>query len=146
MYKIEIKGNLKFPDMDMTKTLEHIAEKIIIPEIAGHIIRGTDLDDIPYQPLAESTVKRKGHDRPLIGEERRLFSASNYYIKSSGKNRIVIYIKAIRRDIAKYLQVEGVRSKEYGKRFFNFFGVNKMMALKADNVMQKAIQDKINGK
>jgi len=140
MYKMEIKGAFKFPELNFNRELEYIAERIVVPEIAGHIAEGTDINGNSYPPLSPITVKLKGHDKPLIGKERKLFSASTYKINRREKS-IVITIKESRNAVAKYLQVEGVRSKKYGRRYFNFFGINEVMQTKAMKFMQDKIKD-----
>jgi hypothetical protein len=144
MMKMEIRGKFKFPNMDFSKELQLVAQRIIIPEIAGHIHEGTDINDIPYPPLADSTIKAKGHDRPLIGKDRELIR-SPYYVVNKGKNTFVIGINSVRKKVAEYLQIEGVKSKKYGKRFFNFFGINDVMLLKAKNIVNDAIKKRTNG-
>jgi len=145
MIRINVSGDVKFPDMDFTKDLQYIAEKIIIPEIAGHIQNGTDIQGNKYPSLAESTIKAKGHPNPLIGKDRRLFSETMYQQTRKAKNEVLIRIKAVRADIGRYLQIEGIRSKKIPpKRFFNFFGVNQIMEKKAVNYMKRIINERVN--
>lgn len=139
MFKMDFNYNFNFPDLNLERQLKHIAERIIVPEIAGHIASGTDINGVPYPPLADITIKMKNDDRPLIGKDRLLFSSSTYSIANKGKNKIVIGIKQVRKEVAKYLQIDGVRSKKYGKRFFNFFGINKKMEREAVDYMKKEI-------
>lgn len=126
MIKASIKSTGDLPKINLSNELKYIAEKIIIPDIAGHIQEGKDITGKKYRPLAPATIRDKGHERPLIGKQRRLFSSSTYDTKSKGKNKKIINIKPIRRKEAHYLQVEGVKSKAFGgRRRFNFFGVSK---------------------
>lgn len=143
MIKMSVKSNLKFPSMDFTEALKYVAERIVVPEISGHIQTGTDIQGNKYGPLAASTIRMKGHANPLIGKERRLFSSSTYHQTSRKKNEVLIRIKAIRADIGRFLQIEGVKSKRYGTRKFNFFGVNQIMETKAVNFMKRKIAEKI---
>lgn len=144
MYKMEVRGSIKFPELNLERELQHIAERIVVPEISGNIAQGTDINGVPYPPLAESTIKMKGHSKPLIGKDRRLFSAGTYKIDRKSK-AIVITIKEIRNRVARHLQIDGVRSKKYGLRFFNFFGINKIMEAKAMKFMQTRIKDLTRG-
>lgn len=136
-----IKGQVSFkfykPDLDITKELEMIAHKDVIPEIAGRIQNGVDINDNKYAPLDNKTIKAKGHDRPLIGKERLLFKS--FFYKAQGKNKVLVSVKNNRKDIADILQNVGVRSKKYGRRKFEFFGVTKSMEKNGMDRIVKAI-------
>lgn len=117
--KSVIRGKIKFPKIDMTDELEHVAEKIVIPRIAKGIQEGKSINGKTYRSLAPSTIKQKGHARPLI-ETGKLHKSPKFRVV--GKNRVAVFVSGERKEIAKYLQVEGIKTKR-GKRYFNFFGV-----------------------
>lgn len=139
MLRMTIKDNIKVPNFDLSKELQFIAQQIIIPDISGRIGSGIDINGLPYPALAESTKKAKGgDDRPLIGKERLLFS-SPYTVTLKGKNAVKITVKEVRREVADILQNQGVRSKKYGLRFFNFFGISE----EASDLAVKHVRNKI---
>ena len=141
MIKATVITKIKLPkEFNMTPTLRRTAERIIIPEIVGHIAKGKDIDGNTYEPLDPKTIKAKGDDRHLIdtGELFHSFSSS-----TRGKNKVIVRINNIRKQIAKYLQIEGVRSKKYGRRRFNFFGINEKMEEKASNFMSKEVEKRL---
>ena len=146
MIKANVNFKFKVPNFDFSKELKFIAERIIIPDIAGHIQQGDSIEGVRYPPLADITIKIKGHANPLIGEERRLFSSSTYHTIGQGKNKLIIRIKAIRAEIGKFLQIDGVKSKQYGKRYFKFFGVSKEAEREAIGFMAGKIKVLTSGK
>jgi hypothetical protein len=145
---IRFKGKIKFPDIDLTDELKDVADKIIIPDIAGHIQERKDITGKSYKSLAASTVRQKARSgtrkasptHQLIGKEGKLFSASTYFPKKKSKHSYSIQISSERADIAKYLQVDGVKSKAYGRRKFKFFGVSRRAEKKSIKFMQEAIR------
>lgn len=145
MLKLKIRRNIKFPKFDFTEDLEQIAERIVIPTIAGNIQNKVDITGIAYPPLDEKTIKIKSAysanpSHPLIAAGK-LHKSFKY--KRKGKNRVLIYVNAGRKKIAEYLQLDGIKSKKYKKRFFNFFGVSKDMEENAVEFMRKKIREKI---
>jgi hypothetical protein len=145
-------GNIS---LDVTKELERIAEREIIPDIHKRIDSGIDIDGKAYRSLSPITIKIKrsrGHRLdPLIatGQLRR-----SIYFKRIGTNRVLISFKPQRKpykneesisnqDLAYILQVEGVPTK-YGKRYFKFFGISDEAERRAFALMVKLIRKRIN--
>ncbi len=134
--KIKVKGKIKFPSLDLTNELREIAERIVIPEIANGIQKERDISGRTYAKLADSTIRKKGHARPLI-ETGKLHRSFKY--QQVGKNRVKVYIRADRIDVAEALQVKGVRTKS-GKRYFEFFGVTAAAEQRAVALVDKKIR------
>lgn len=147
----KIRKALAFPKFDFSKELKEIAEKIFIPELAGRIQQGIDINNNKYPALDKKTVKQKAKQRtrfhpeaPLI-DSGELFSA--FRSKEKAKNRRIIYIDESRAKIGVILQNEGVKSKKYGRRHFFFFGTSKTMEKNAIEYMLNVIKREIrNGK
>lgn len=141
MINLSIKSNVKIPDINLLPELEFIAKRIVIPELAANIQAGVDVQQKPYPPLAPSTIKRKGHARPLV-ETGKLHRS---FVSFSGQNHVVVTLNSERKQIGGYLQLDGIRTK-MGKRFFNFFGVSSIMEIKALKYMEKRIRTLLNAK
>lgn len=138
----KIKTRLNFPKFDFQEHVEYIAEKIVIPGIEGGINRGVALDGGGFPKLEASTIRMKGHSRPLINTSKLrngIFWKKAGGIGSSG---VLITIKEDRKDIGGYLQVEGVRSRS-GRKHFNFFGINSKMEALARAYMKRVINKAI---
>lgn len=138
MIKLSFKGIIRFPELDFTDEMKEIARKAVIPDLAGRIQMGVNIEGKKYQELAESTIYRKGHNKPLIGEDRKLFSSFRY--KKKATNKVVVYIHKDRNEIAEYLQNDGIKSKVHGKRYFKFFGVSEDAEDAAYEVMRNKIR------
>ena len=122
MINAKIKNNVRLPKfVNLSKELAHIANRIIVPDIQSHIDKGQDITGKRYAPLASSTIRAKGGDSRKLIETGKL--RSNYQVITGG-NRVKIRPRASRRDVARYLQVEGVKSNTYGRRRFHFFDVS----------------------
>lgn len=135
----KITGRIKIPNLDFSNLLLEIGNRDIISRMAKNIQSGIDLQERRYPPLNASTIKAKGHSRPLINTGKL---HSSFFAKSSGKNRVLIKIKAVRREIAKFLQIDGIRTKA-GKRRFNLFGVSTRMEKDARLRMEREIKKRI---
>ena len=135
----KITGRIKIPNLDFSKILLEIGNRDIIARMAKNIQSGIDLQEKRYPPLAASTIRIKGHGRPLI-QTGKLHSS--FFAKAFGKNRVIIRIKVIRREIAKFLQIDGIKAKA-GRRRFNFFGVSTRMENDARKRMEKEIKVRI---
>jgi hypothetical protein len=141
--KAEVIFNGKVPDLDMSEALFEIAKKIIVPSMQISMDREVDLNGAAYAPLAVSTLKakmRKGLSPLVLHAENRLRNA--FTINSEGRNTVVISIDSSRHEIGSILKNKGVNTKR-GKRFFNFFGVNDLMEVKAVALMKKKIAEAI---
>ena len=135
----KITGRIKIPNLDLSKTLLDIGNRDIISRMAKNIQRGIDLQERRYPPLAASTIRIKGHGRPLIQTGKLI---SSFFAKAAGKNRVFIRIKAVRREIAKFLQIDGIRAKT-GRRRFNLFGVSTRMENDGRKRMEREIKKRI---
>lgn len=141
MINVQIKGNVNFPNIDFTNELDEIAKAIFIPILQSNIHAGRDIQEQPYPPLADSTIKRKKDNRPLIETGKLVRSFFDF---KKGKNTIVISLNADRIKVGDILQNQGVRSKRYGLRFFNFFGVSTRMESQAMRFMKRKIKEYID--
>ncbi|MBW2624554.1 MAG: hypothetical protein JRD68_16725 [Deltaproteobacteria bacterium] len=134
-----ITGRIKIPNLDLSNELLEIGNKDVIGRLAKNIQKGIDLKEKKYPPLAASTIKAKGHGRPLIKTGKL---HSSFKAKKRGKNKVLISINAARREIAKFLQIDGIRTKR-GKKRFNFFGVSTRMEVSATKRMEGWIRKRI---
>lgn len=86
-------GKLENPQIDLTQELIHGAD-IIAQEMRGNVKRGIDVNGsslVPNKPsYAKQKLKKLGHARPLIGENRRLVSPSSYRINRIRLNHVRI--------------------------------------------------------
>ena len=120
MLTIKVVNRINFPQINLQSTLEEIADKIIIQDIKDGIGTGRAITGGPLPENDPKTILRKGHSRQLIdtGELKESFSW-----KPSGKSKVVIYIDSGRREIAGYLQNDGITTLS-GKKFYRFFGIS----------------------
>ena len=139
MVQAKITGKIKIPNLNFSKILLEVGKKDIVARLAKNIQKGIDLQEKRYPPLAASTVKAKGHGRPLIHTGKL---HSSFEAKPAGKNKVIISIKAVRREITKFLQIDGVRAKA-GKRKFNLFGVSTRMETDARKRMEEDIKKRM---
>lgn len=133
-------GKLKKPRIKTDEILLDIANEIIIPDIQEGIIKEEDLNKKKYAPLSPSTIKskaKKGYRREILRATGKLISGFKARIISGGK--VLISIRSDRKEIARFLQVEGVRSKRFGKRKFDFFGISVRSPKKSLKFMVSAI-------
>lgn len=138
MISVQIKGEVSFPEIKLVEELEEIAKSVFIPRLVGNIESGIDLTEVPYPPLAASTIKKKKDNRVLIDNGDLVAS---FFSEKRGKDSVVIKIKPKRRNIADILQNKGVRSKQYGLRFFNFFGISTTMETEALKFMERKVKE-----
>jgi len=132
MIESKVKANLKVPNINLQKDLEYVASRIIIPYLAKGITDRKDITGGSLPKLNPKTIKRKGHDRPLIetGKLRRAFK-----YRRKGKNTVIVDLRGDRAEIGKFLQIDGIRGKH-----FNFFGVSKKMERLAISYMAAKIK------
>ena len=133
MIKVTTKTKINFPSIDFTKDLIHVSKKIVVPLIKEGILTATDIEGNQFPRLRYATIKRKGHSRPLQETGKLLKS---FRRKTLGKNRIAIQIVKKRKEIAKYLQVDGIGR---AKKRFKFMGVTEGMERDANKYMSKQI-------
>ena len=143
MLSINFKDNLKVPDLNFNNELDFIARRIIIPDIQKNMVAETDIEGNIYAPLAESTIKikkRKGYSGKILEATGQLKKSFVYGVR---KNVALITLMVIRKTIGKYLQVDGVKSKVFGKRKFNFFGISKQAEKLALDHMELNIRRRV---
>lgn len=147
MIKAEYKSNFNFPKIFFKDDLKHIAERIFVPVMQRNIDRQIALDGSPQTAIDEKTVKakvRKGLSPKILTATGALRTA--FLVMDAGANRVKITLNSGRKDIGRYLQLEGIRSKS-GKKFFNFFGVSSVMEKNAVAYMKQRIKEILkNGK
>ena len=139
MISASYKLTFSLPEFTHQRELKQIADKLFIPMMQQGIDRGVDLLGGPFPPNAESTVKAKGHNRVLIGKERKL--RKSFQSRKEGKDAVVISLTPDRADIGGYLQNDGIRTKS-GMNKYNFFGINKEMENQAMKYMEEVIKKK----
>lgn len=132
MFRAKITARFDFPEVDFSPSLMVVAKKIVIPLIKEGILTNTDIYGKRFPKLAASTIRSKGHDRPLQ-EESILIKSFKY--KSDGKD-VVVYISGSRDEVARYLQIEGVGKS---RKKFEFFGVTDGMEKEATAFIKKEI-------
>ena len=140
MIKTEVIFPERLPDLNLKDTLVKIAENIVVPGMKEKMDQEQDLTGVKYGPLAPSTLaakRRKALSPLVLHAENRLRNAFTVQVKD--KDTVVISIAPDRKEIGNILQNRGVRSKQYGLRFFNFFGVNSIMENRAIKLMRDAI-------
>lgn len=149
----KVKSNISFGniDLDLTKELEEIAKRDIIPDIHKKIDASVDIENKAYRSLSPKTVaikRRRGHRlEPLIatGQLRR---SIRHRVLS--RNKIVISFQGMRKpygkeqvisniELAEILQLKGVNTS-YGKRYFKFFGISDEAERQAYRRMVKFIK------
>lgn len=149
--KMTFKNNIKFPDLNLQDDLKFIADRIFVPVMQENIHQQIALDEKPFPPLEPSTIaKKKGtilkntftkKGNIRAGVEKKIeagglssFSpktlidtgklVGSFTTKKVGKTAVVITLKGDRKDIGRYLQIEGVGKK---RKKFNFFGISSRM-------------------
>jgi hypothetical protein len=144
MVSVKVKDNINFPKFNFRQDLLDIAKNVIIPDIHEHMVKEQSLDEKSYEPLSSATLKqkqRKGQSNKTLeatGKLKKLI-----FHKALSNSRVLISIRAERKDIGRYLQVDGVRSKSLGKRKFEFFGVSNKANKKAMDFMRLRIRRKL---
>lgn len=140
--RTKIRSDIKFPKFNFQPDVEYIAEKIVVPGIKGSITRQKTIDGGSFPTLSPKTVKKKGHSRPLVDTGLLLRGIVTKPFGGLFKTGVLITINKNRKDIAKYLQISGIRTKS-GKKYFNFFGINTRMESLAKAYMRKRIKQEI---
>ena len=147
MIKAGYKSNFNFPKIIIRDDLKYIAEKIVVPVMQKNIDAERALDGSPQTPIEDKTVTakiRKGYSPKILTETGTLRTA--FVISEVSDSKIKISLNSKRKDIGRFLQLEGIRSKK-GRKFFNFFGISTIMEKNAVAYMKKRIKDILkNGK
>lgn len=139
-FKATIRKDIKFPTLNMQNQLEFIGNRIVIPLIVKGIDSRKDLNGDALPELSLQTIKRKGHDRPLVetGELRR-----SPFTRRVGQNKVIVTMLGTRREIAGHLQNDGVGKS---RKKFLFFGITKEMEAFALNYLREDIRRRINAR
>jgi hypothetical protein len=98
------------PDFSKLQTVLLSCSKIVVDEIVKRIYLRVQPDGSPQKNNAETTVKQKGHDHPLIGGEGVspvLAKSSTYRRRKVRNNAVEITIKPVRRRIAGHVEKKG---------------------------------------
>lgn len=161
-----VRSRFKLPDLDFSKQLKNIADKIILTDIRFGINRSVGVDNQAFPVLEPATIARKagvrqtarksggfakagvsgahGGSQPLVDTGRLSKESMNSF--QVERNHIRISIDPSRSQIAYFLQVEGVGKK---KKKFNFFGISQRAEFQAISKMKEALKGslaKINGR
>jgi len=163
MMKIETNLKFKAPNLNFQNDLLFIAERIVIPQLQKNIQNGIQVDATPFPALEPATIRRKAgavSDRLFTkkGNIRnsaiktvgagglKAFSVktlietgallSSFFARKSGKSLVIVSISPARKEIGRFLQIEGVGSKN---KKFNFFGVSTFMEQDAIRYMKERI-------
>ena len=141
MIQTKIINKISFPSINLQSTLEEIADKIIIQDIKNGIASRKAIDGGNLPANDPKTIKRKGHDHPLIdtGELKESFS-----YRTQGKNKVLITIDSGRRKIGGYLQNDGINAKS-GRKFYRFFGISKDASIRAMKYAESKIKELTSG-
>ena len=145
MIVAKIRGKVRFPVLNLDKELKYISDRIIIPLIQTGIHKSMDVEGRSLPHLETNTVRMKrkkglpSPHQPLVamGILRNSFKS-----RRGGMNRRTVYINDRRRDIARYLQIDGIRSRA-GRKFFKFFGVTEGMEKDALLYLRTIIKRKL---
>ncbi|GAF75606.1 unnamed protein product [marine sediment metagenome] len=144
MINIDVKLNLNFPKLNLENELKEIADRIIIPDIQSRMVKGVDIDNKAYPPLAQSTIRAKrkrGLRQEILFAEGKLFR-SFFAVKKSGFG-VKITSRSDRKEIGEKLQFEGVKSRTFGRRHFKFFGISDKAENTAMTFMRNRIKNRI---
>lgn len=168
MFKVDVKSNLSVPTLLLKKDLEYIADRIIIPHLQRGIHNQVQIDNTPFPALEPKTIQRKtgailkstftkkGNIRPaaikkvgaggLTGFSSKTLIetgalVASFIRKSGSKDTVTVTMTSNRKDIGKYLQIDGVGKK---KKKFLFFGVSDIMESQAMSYIRKRIKDEIS--
>lgn len=145
MIKATVKNNLSFPTLTFQSDLKYIGEKIIVPIMRKNIEDQVAIDGSLLPINEDNTLKRKarsGRGSKSLISTGDLLSA--FRVFAEGLTTIKITLNANRKDIGKYLQIDGITTNK-GKKYYKFFGINTQMEKNAVEYMKKRIKDIING-
>lgn len=137
MLQAKIINKIKFPEINLQSTLEEIANEIIIPDIVKGIDAGMAINGGALPENEPETMLRKRGMRSLIdtGTLR-----SSFFYRKQGKNKVVISIESVRKDIGGYLQNDGIGKK---KKHYRFFGISKDAYIRAIAYAKEKVNEAI---
>lgn len=121
MIQAKIINKINFPEIKMQSTLEEIADRVIIRDIIAGISSRQAIMGGALPRNDRQTVLRKGKDTPLI-DTGELINSFSY--RPAGKDKVLIYIDSGRKDVARYLQIDGINTLS-GKKYYKFFGISQ---------------------
>lgn len=135
MIQAKIKSRIEFPRIALQGDLVKVAKNIIIPDIIRGINSRVSIMGGALPKNERATIKRKGHDNPLI-DTRKLIKS--FFYKSIGKNKVLVSIRGDRKEIAGFLQ-DGIRTRRGVKKYI-FFGISKDAYGDSMNYMRRRVQ------
>lgn len=136
-----INSSLKFPKINFQEDLRFVAKRIIVATMQQNIENQISLNETPLPLLEPATIKskaKKGLDTRILIATGKL--RSDFLVSNNGASGIKITIHPERKEIAKYLQIEGIRTKS-SRKFFNFFGISTRMEEDAVSYMKSRIKE-----
>ena len=145
MISVKTNGKISFPQLKFVEELEEIANKICIKILKYNIDQEQSLTEDKYPELAPSKIKsklRQGLSTKVLTATGRL--RNSFFTRRKDKNSVVITLNADRKQIGNYLQNEGIKSKKFGKRYFNFFGVSTRMEQEAMKFMKNKVKEYVD--
>jgi hypothetical protein len=137
MIMVNVKSTLNFPEIDLMKECEGIADKVVIPRLGQNIDEGVSIDGGALPKNEPETIAIKGHSRPLIGLTGKLRAAFIY--KKRSKNSVVVTLNSSRLGIGLFLQ-NGIDTKK-GVKKYRFFGINETIEKESLKFMRVRIAE-----
>ena len=147
----KVKVDLDFPIVSIQNWLMEFAEKIVIPDIHSRMESSKDVNNNTYEPLAESTKRQR--QKKAYGFQP-LLATNELKLSIKARKHSVSSIKVVPRGthsggikndrLAEILQIEGVKSKRFGRRKFNFFAISGEVERDSIKFMEKQINKAID--
>lgn len=118
---------------DLADALKRCGQ-LFIRGVVGNVAKRTKPDGSPQKQNAESTIKRKKHDHPLVERQGRFQKASTYQVQITGPKEIMIMLPdPVDSEI-------GARVEEMG---YKFFGPTEAVSDAADRVMAQYLDEEV---
>ena len=124
------------PDFSRLKDIMAQAGRVVVADIVQGIVEKVKPDGSPQKMNASETIKRKGHDHPLIGgssESPKLARQQSYKVEAVDDETVQITIKNYRAKVGVYVQ----------KRGYDFFGISRRASDKAISLVNKYITGQV---
>ena len=125
------------PNLDLSKQVNRVAQ-MIVEDIKKGINDSQDIHGKPFTKLEQTTIDRKGHDKPMIDKGKM----KEVYIKtraSQGSTRAEIGMNVRDRKIASVVHNQGL--PPHKKR--EWFGVSDKAEKKADKMVKQWMKLKL---
>jgi hypothetical protein len=138
---MDVQDNINLPKVLLKEDLRYVANRIIVPVIEQNIDNQIALDGnaLPKNEPATLRAKaRKGQGAKTLIAESKL--KRDFLVSDNGPYSIKITIHPERKLIAKYLQIDGIKTKK-GKKYFNFFGISTRMESSAMAYIKRRIKE-----